>query len=47
MKCPYCQKETEEKVCPKCHAEIPAPKQDPEMEKKKHAREKHADKGKE
>lgn len=33
MKCPYCNRETEERVCPKCHAEIPVPKPEPEKAK--------------
>lgn len=29
MKCPYCNTENEERVCRKCHAEIPVPETAP------------------
>lgn len=34
MKCPYCGKETDEAVCPKCYAAIPKAK----LEKKEEAK---------
>lgn len=34
MKCPYCGNEHKEKVCPKCHAEMPEKKRKPKKDSK-------------